>query len=60
MSRFDKTNFKRIVSLMEQEENQGKNIDLALGIFEYMYDDDCGYLDQYFHSPAESRNIDSL
>ena len=56
MARFQKHEFKTIIENLEKAESQDENIWLAIGILEYMYDDDCGYIDAYFHSKFNSRN----
>lgn len=61
MSRFNYKNFKRIIEEIELVEGEQGNIWLPIGILEIMYDDDCGYIDQYFHThPRNKRKIDKL
>lgn len=60
MSRFSKSNFIRIIREIEEMERNGENIWVPVGILEYMYDDNIGYIDQYFHTPLESRNVNIL
>ena len=42
MSKFHKTNFKKIISEIEKMELEDQNIWVPIGILEYMYDDDYG------------------
>lgn len=56
MARFHKYQFETVIENLEKAECQGENIWLAVGILEYMYDDDWGYIDTYFHSKPNSRN----
>lgn len=58
MAQFDKNNFKHIVNEIEQMEAMGENIWVPVGILEYMYDDNIGLIDKYFHSSR--RNVDDL
>jgi len=57
MSRFNKENFGQIIKNMEKQElNNDDAVWVSIGILERMYDDDYGYIDQYFHSQYDSRN----
>lgn len=60
MSRFTKNNFNRVINEIENAEAADENIWIAIGILEVMYDDDCGYIDQYFHSPKAKRDKEDL
>ena len=60
MSRFRRPLFYQIIKNIEEEERKGGNIWIAVGILEYMFDDDCGYIDQYFHTPFNERNDEQL
>ena len=55
MSRFDKENFIRIISLLNVQEEKDEDIFISVGILEFMYDDDAGYIDEYFHLPHHYR-----
>lgn len=59
MSSFNIYNFEEIVHEIEDvEEEQTQASWIAIGILEKMYDDDAGYIDEYFIS--QSRDIDNL
>lgn len=59
MSSFNIYNFEEIVHEIEDvEEEQTQASWIAIGILEKMYDDDAGYIDEYFTS--QSRDIDNL
>lgn len=61
MSRFTKSNFEKIIKELELVEEEQGNIWLPIGILEIMYDDDYGYIDDYFHThPRNLRDIDKL
>lgn len=61
MSRFKKHNFEKIIKEIELIEAEQGNIWLPIGILEIMYDDDCGYIDRYFHThPRNQRNLEQL
>lgn len=60
MSRFTKQNFNRILREIEFAEAADENIWIAVGILEVMYDDDCGYIDEYFHSSNIKRDKNEL
>ena len=60
MSRFRRPLFHQIIKNIEEEERNGGNIWIAIGILEYMFDDDCGYIDQYFHTPFNERDDEQL
>lgn len=61
MSRFSKGNFIAVIREIEAMERNGENIWVPIGILEVMYDDDCGWFDEYFSTPPESRySIDTL
>ena len=55
MSRFKESQFKQIIQTLNDQEFEGENIWISVGILEYMYDDDCGYLDNYFHTELSQR-----
>ena len=58
MSKFDKENFKRIIEEIEEMDAADENIWVPIGILEYMYDDDLGIIDNYFHT--NNCDIDKL
>ena len=60
MSRFTKTNFKRIIKEIEDAESRGDNFWIPVGILEVMYDDDYGWIDEHFHTESLYRNVDKL
>lgn len=60
MSRFNKQNFGQIIKNIEKQELNNEDIWISIGILEKMYDDDVGYIDQYFHTQYNSRNWDQL
>lgn len=60
MSRFHKGQFFQVIQQIEEMEKNDENIWVAIGILEYMFDDDCGYIDQYFHTPFNERNDEQL
>lgn len=60
MAKFDKENFRRIILQIEEFEYHKWPIWLSVGILEYMYDDDIGYIDQYFHTPVGERDLQTL
>lgn len=60
MSRFTKNNFNCVIREIENAETADENIWIAVGILEMMYDDDCGYIDQYFHSSKVKRDKEDL
>ena len=60
MSRFCKKNFERIIAEIEKSERKGDNYWLPIGILEIMYDDDCGYIDEYFEKQPQYRDSNEL
>lgn len=60
MSKFKEYNFKKIISLIESMEMRKESIWVPIGILEVMYDDDIGYIDQYFHTEPFDRNKEKL
>ena len=60
MSKFHKTNFKKIISEIEKMELEDQNIWVPIGILEYMYDDDYGWIEKYFNQSPCSRNVELL
>ena len=60
MSRFSRRNFNLIIREIEYMESKGENIWVPIGILEYMYDDDKGEIDRYFHVEKDKRNLDLL
>ena len=60
MAEFLKNNFRMVIKEIEDMEFKNENIWVPIGILEYMFEDDIGYIDQYFHSKKEERNIDLL
>ena len=45
---------------IEKMEQKDENIWVPIGILEWMYQDDIGYIDEYFHTPIEKRDIECL
>ena len=41
-------------------EQKDENIWVPIGILEWMYQDVIGYIDEYFHTPIEKRDIECL
>ena len=60
MSKFEKTNFIKIITLIESMEFRKEDIWIPIGILERMYDDDIGYIDQYFHIDKFDRDKEKL
>ena len=60
MSRFKYPQFEQIIRVIEQMEERNENIWVAVGILEVMYDDDCGWIDEYFNLIPENRSIQRL
>lgn len=59
MSRFNEENFYQIISAIETMDtphDQG----VAIGILEVMYDDDIGYIDNYFQTSKFDRDKEKL
>jgi len=48
MSKFDKKNFLRIIKEIELMWYNDENIWVPIGILEFMYDDNAGWIDKYF------------
>ena len=57
---FSRLNFRRVVREIEKMEQKDENIWVPVGILEWMYQDDIGYIDEYFHTPIEKRDIECL
>ena len=60
MSRFKYPQFEQVIRVIEQMEERNENIWVAVGILEVMYDDDCGWIDEYFNLIPENRSIQRL
>lgn len=60
MSRFNEENFRQILAATEEYEYQGNTPWIVVGILEKMYDDDAGYIDQYFSLPYGLRDTEDL
>lgn len=60
MSKFTQQNFYLIINEIQAMELAQENIWVPIGILEVMYDDDYGYIDQYFHSEIINRNKEDL
>ena len=60
MSKFNKKNFEKIIYCIESMEFKEENIWIPVGILEVMYDDDIGYIDEYFHTDKFDRNKEKL
>ena len=60
MSRFCKKNFEKIITEIERAEECGDNHWLSIGILEIMYDDHCGYIDEYFEKDPQYRDVNKL
>lgn len=60
MAKFNKDNFKKVIYNIESMEMHHQNIWIPVGILEYMYDDDIGYIDKYFHTDKFNRNKEKL
>lgn len=60
MSRFNEKNFYQVISLIESMEMRKQNIWIPVGILEVMYDDDIGYIDNYFQTSKFDRNKEKL
>ena len=60
MSRFNRKNFEKIITEIETAEKLGDNFWLSVGILEFMFDDDCGYIDEYFETKEEDRDVNAL
>ena len=48
MAKFSKNNFKLIMREIEKMAAADQNIDVPIGILEVMYDDNAGWIDDYF------------
>jgi len=60
MAKFNKKNFFLIIKELEKQEKNNENFWLGVGILEYMYNDNYGWIDYYFHHDPKDRNIDFL
>lgn len=60
MSKFNEKNFRQILAATEEYERQGSTPWIVVAALEMMYDDDAGYIDEYFSTPYNQRNTDSL
>lgn len=58
--KFSKNNFHMIINEIQEMEKEDQNIWVPIGILEYMYNDNYGWIDYYFHHDPEDRNIDFL
>ena len=59
MSKLTKEQFFSVIYNLEKIEDTD-NIWVAVGILERMYNDDIGYIDNYFHNYWENRDIEDL
>ena len=60
MQRFSIKNLERVIKEIEIMEQNDENIWVPIGILEYMYDDDYGIFDHYFHLQSSQRDIELL
>ena len=60
MSRFNKEQFNQVIFNMRQAQKNGENIGLPLGILEYMFDDDAGYIDEFFSQNQSPIKLEEL
>ena len=60
MSRFNEKNFYNIIDKIETMEVHNENIWVPVGILEVMYDDNYGYIDNFFHKEFFDRNVVNL
>ena len=60
MAKFNKKNFFLIIEELEKQEKNNENFWLGVGILETMYEDNFGWIDYYFHSDPQDRNIEWL
>ena len=60
MAKFSKNNFIMVIHEIEEMEAADQNIWVPIGALEIMYEDHFGYLDYYFHSDKDIRNIEWL
>ena len=60
MTRFNKWEFKQIIENLERDEMNDDNVWVAVGILERMYNDDCGYIDEFFSTNFVNRNWEKL
>lgn len=60
MSKFNEKNFRQVLAATEEYERQGNTPWIVVGVLEKMYDDDAGYLDEYFSLPYGLRDTDEL
>lgn len=60
MSKITKQNFEKIIAEIESMEIKEENIWIPIGILEIMYDDDIGYIDEYFHKESKFRDLNML
>lgn len=62
MSKFSKDNFIRIINEIIDETHKVPwdcaMSDIAIGILEYMYDDDKGYIEAYIHKNVHRLSIE--
>lgn len=58
--KFSRQNFARVIREIEYMESKGENIWVPIGILEYMYQDDDGEIDLYFHTRRKDRDLDLL
>ena len=57
---FNKENFYQILNHIESMEADNQNIWVPIGILETMYDDDAGFIDEYFHTDSINRSREKL
>lgn len=60
MSRFNKEQFYQVISNIQDAKKKDENIGLPLGILEFMYDDDAGYLDEFFSQDKSVVELEEL
>ena len=60
MSRLNKWEFKQVIENLERDEMKDDNIWVAIGILERMFNDDCGWIDEYFNTSFVARNWENL
>lgn len=60
MSRFNKEQFYQVISNIQDAKKKDENIGLSLGILEFMYNDDAGYLDEFFSQDKSVVELEEL
>ena len=60
MAKFSKKNFYMIMDKIQEMEAEDQNIWIPIGILEILYEDNSGWIDYFFHSDPQDRNIEWL